>query len=82
MPPRILGLLNTVDVMAMRALASFSPAILNTSGIWYNLLQRTAVGRPVTKAFWRTLTAVAEYQAGYYKSAIAEKLRPIPEGYG
>lgn len=82
MPPRILGLLNTVDVMGTRALAAFSPAILNASGFWYNLLHKTSVGRFVTMQFWKNLTRVAEHHAGYSKSENAEKLRPIPTGYG
>jgi dimethylaniline monooxygenase (N-oxide forming) len=82
MPPKLAGLVNTVDVMATRALASFSPAILNTSGLWYNFLQKTAVGNFFTKFLWRNVTRIAEYQAGYHKSANAEKLRPIPKGHG
>jgi len=82
MPPRLLGVLNTVDVMATRAMASFSPAILSTSGTWYKFLQKTRLGRTVTKAFWRSVTRVAEWHAGYSKTANAQKLRPIPHGYG
>lgn len=82
MPPRLLGIFNTVDVMATRAMASFSPAILNTSGAWYRFLQKTRVGRMVTKSFWRNVTRVAEWHAGYSKTANAQKLRPIPFGYG
>ncbi|KAJ5219504.1 hypothetical protein N7468_008708 [Penicillium chermesinum] len=82
MPPRLAGLLNTVDVMGTRALASFSPAILNTSGIWYRFLQKTAPGNFLTKIFWRLVAFIAEWQAGYHKSPNAEKLRPIPSGYG
>ncbi|KAK2749195.1 hypothetical protein FQN57_006810 [Myotisia sp. PD_48] len=82
MPPRLFGLFNTVDVMATRALAAFSPAVLNTSGLAYRLIHRTSIGRLVTKAFWRTVTAAAEYHAGYQKNDNARKLRPKPEGYG
>ena len=82
MPPRLLGVLNTVDVMATRALACFSPAILSTSGIWYKFLHKTRVGRALTTKFWRNLTRAAEFHAGYSKSENAAKLRPIPTGYG
>ncbi|KAL8727153.1 MAG: hypothetical protein Q9166_006249 [cf. Caloplaca sp. 2 TL-2023] len=82
MPPRILGIMNTVDVMATRALASFSPAILNTTGLWYKFLHKTRIGRAITTKFWRNLTRAAEYHADYNKSENAKKLRPIPSGYG
>ncbi|KAK8102441.1 hypothetical protein PG984_015587 [Apiospora sp. TS-2023a] len=59
MPPRLMGFLNTVDVMATRAMASFSPAIMNTSGVWYNLIQRTRVGNSLAWAFWRVFWANA-----------------------
>lgn len=82
MPPRLAGIFNTVDVMATRALAAFSPAILNTSGVAYRFLHKTRVGRFITNQFWRNLTRLAEYQAGYSRSSNAEKLRPIPKGFG
>ncbi|KAJ4293185.1 hypothetical protein N0V90_008467 [Kalmusia sp. IMI 367209] len=82
MPPRLLGMLNTVDVMATRALAAFSPAILATSGIWYRALHRTRLGRLFTKFFWRNVARAAEYHAGYLKNSNALKLRPYPAGYG
>ncbi|KAH8698988.1 putative monooxygenase [Talaromyces proteolyticus] len=82
MPPRLLGVLNTVDVMATRALAAFSPAICNTHGLWYQFLHRTRVGRAMTKFFWRNVTRAAEHHAGYSKNANAAKLRPEPHGYG
>ncbi|ORY03476.1 hypothetical protein BCR34DRAFT_545124 [Clohesyomyces aquaticus] len=82
MPPKLAGLVNTVDIMGTRALASFSPAILNTSGVWYKFLQKSSIGNSLTKMFWRSVTWMAEWQAGYSKSANTEKLRPIPSGYG
>ena len=82
MPPRLFGMFNTVDVMATRAMASFSPAIMSTKGIWHKFLHKTKVGRVVTKTFWRNVTRVAEWHAGYSKSPNARKLRPIPYGYG
>ena len=81
MPPRLLGI-NTVDVMATRFLASFSPALLHSDGPFYHFLQRTAIGNKLTKWFWRAVTYAAESHAGYSKTANAAKLRPIPFGYG
>ncbi|RDW80311.1 hypothetical protein BP6252_04949 [Coleophoma cylindrospora] len=54
MPPRLMGVLNTVDVMATRAMASFSPAIMNTSGIcifWAN----AGLGLASAPEFWKTI---------------------------
>lgn len=81
MPPRLLGI-NTVDVMATRFLASFSPAILQTKGIVYQFLQRSSLGMSITSLFWRNVTRLAENYAGYGKSENAEKLRPFPKGFG
>ncbi|KID93457.1 hypothetical protein MAJ_10579, partial [Metarhizium majus ARSEF 297] len=82
MPPRLMGFLNTVDLMATRAVASFSPAIMNTSGAWYNFLQKTRIGNTLTWAFWRLLSWMAKRDAGYHKDDNWEKLRPIPKDYG
>ena len=82
MPPRLFKIFNTVDIMATRAMSNFSPNIMQTKGIWYKFLQKTRVGRFCTKTFWRNVTRIAEYHAGYSKSANAYKLRPIPFGYG
>lgn len=82
MPPNLLGFLNTVDVMATRFLACFSPAILQTEGVWYRFLQRSFFGRRLTLFFWRTLTRLAEMHAGYSRTQNAENLRPIPTGFG
>lgn len=82
MPPRLLGLLNCVDIMATRALACFSPAILQTEGFWYWFLQRSSVGKMLTTMFWQNLTRVAEMHAGYSRSENAGKLRPIPFSFG
>ena len=55
---------------------------MNTSGFWYSLLQRTIVGRALTKIYWRISTYLSAEHAGYSKSEDAEKLRPKPYGYG
>lgn len=80
--PTFIGLWNTVDHVSTRMAASFSPSIMNTSGFWYSFLQRTMVGRALTKVYWRTSTYLSAAHAGYSKSEDAEKLRPKPYGYG
>lgn len=80
--PTFIGLWNTVDHVSTRMAASFSPSIMNTSGFWYSFLQRTIVGRALTKAYWRTSTYLSAHHAGYSKSENSEKLRPRPYGYG
>ncbi|KAL8757681.1 MAG: hypothetical protein Q9184_004142 [Pyrenodesmia sp. 2 TL-2023] len=80
-PPRYFGF-NCVDFISTRATASFSPNIMNTTGLWYKFLQKTTVGMLITMFFWRVATWLAERHAGYAKSENASKLRPLPEGYG
>jgi len=55
---------------------------MNTSGFWYSFLQRTTVGRAVTTLYWRVSTVLSAQHAGYSRSKNAEKLRPMPYGYG
>ncbi|KAL8873418.1 MAG: hypothetical protein Q9174_001113 [Haloplaca sp. 1 TL-2023] len=80
-PPRYFGF-NAVDFCSTRAASSFSPSIMNTTGLWYRFLQRTLIGMMVTSIYWRVATWLGELHAGYAKSENASKLRPIPEGYG
>ncbi|KAL8639971.1 MAG: hypothetical protein Q9228_003057 [Teloschistes exilis] len=82
MPPRLFGFLNTVDVMARRACAAFSSAILNAHGVWYHILQKTKLGRLCVRGFWRVVNKCAEVHAGYARTENARKLRPLPHGEG
>lgn len=82
MPPTILGVVNTMDAVATRIVALLGSSIMHTEGRMYQFVQRTRLGRLVTKGFWKTLTAIAEAHAGYSKSANAQKLRPLPHGNG
>ncbi len=82
MPPRLFGFLNTIDVMSTRAFACFSPAIQQTQGFWYRVLQRSWAGRKVTTLVWKLVTYLAEHHADYFRNANFRKLRPIPTGYG
>ncbi|KAL8723274.1 MAG: hypothetical protein Q9225_000396 [Loekoesia sp. 1 TL-2023] len=80
-PPRYFGF-NAVDFCSTRAAASFSPSIMNTTGLWYKFLQQTMIGMMLTMIYWRVATWLGELHAGYARSENASKLRPIPEGYG
>jgi len=82
--PTFMGLWNIADHISTRMASNFSPCIMNTSGFWYHLLQRTLMGRAVTNLYWRTATYLSARYAGYSRSENAEKLRPRPrsDGYG
>jgi hypothetical protein len=82
MPPTIFGLINTMDAVATRMVASLGSSIMKTEGAMYQFIQKTTLGRTLTTAFWKTLTAIAEMHAGYAKSPNARKLRPLPHGDG
>ena len=82
MPPRLFGFLNTVDVMSTRAFALLSPAIQQTEGLGYYVLQRSWAGRQFTKLVWRMVTYLAEHHAEYSRNDNFRKLRPVPHGYG
>lgn len=81
MPPQF-GFLNTVDVVATRFFAGFSPAIEQTEGLWYYVLQRSWIGRKFTTLIWKTVTYLADRHAGYSRNDNFAKLRPVPVGYG
>jgi dimethylaniline monooxygenase (N-oxide forming) len=81
-PPTLLGIVNTVDGLSTRAMASFSPSIMNTSGLWYHAIHRTRLGRLVAKGFWRFANFLADYAAGYSVNENFVQIRPEPHGYG
>jgi dimethylaniline monooxygenase (N-oxide forming) len=80
-PPKLLGLFNSVDLMATRILGALSPAILQTEGFWYWFLQRSTPGRAFTHVFWRNLSRVAENHADYNRTDNSRKLTPVPLDY-
>lgn len=82
MPPKLFGFLNTIDVMSTRAFACFSPAIGQTKGFWYHVLQKSWGGRQFTTLVWRIVTHLAEHHAEYSRNDNVRKLRPAPMGYG
>lgn len=81
-PPTLFGLWNTVDGLSTRAMASFSPSIMQTDGFWYRAIQRTWLGRAVAKGFWRFANFLADYSAGYSANENFKQLRPTPYGFG
>lgn len=80
--PTFFGLWNIIDVIATRSVASFSPSIMNTTGIWYNAINQTKLGRFSTKAIWWCIDKYSAYCAGYSANENFEKLRPEPHGFG
>ncbi|KAK4221310.1 cofactor FMO1 FAD enzyme [Podospora fimiseda] len=78
MSPTVLGLVNSMDVVATRFMAMLSPSIMNTKGPGYNFFHRTMLGRLFVRWFWWLVTKIAASHAGYDRSANAEKLRPFP----
>jgi dimethylaniline monooxygenase (N-oxide forming) len=81
-PPSLFGIWNTVDGLSTRAMASFSPSIMNTSGPIYQAIHRTWIGRTVAKTFWRIANVLADTAAGYSSNEQLKKIRPTPYGYG
>lgn len=81
-PPTLLGIWNTVDGLSTRAMALFSPSIMNTSGVWYNIFQKSYPGRMATRAYWRVANFLADWSAGYSASEDFQQLRPTPHGCG
>ena len=82
MPPLLFGFLNTIDVMSTRIFACFSPAIQQTEGFWYHMLQRSWPGRLLTRLIWRMVTFLAKNHTSYTQNENFKKLRPVPTGYG
>ncbi|KAK8136725.1 hypothetical protein PG984_004665 [Apiospora sp. TS-2023a] len=80
--PTFIGLWSTVDHVSTRMAASFSPSIMNTSGFWYNFLQRSTPGLALTKLYWRVSTYLSSDHAQYDANDDMDKLRPQPREYG
>ncbi|KAK4240608.1 hypothetical protein C8A03DRAFT_41919 [Achaetomium macrosporum] len=82
MPPTIFGLVNSMDVIATRFMATLGASIMSTDGPGYRFFHRTRLGRLLTREFWKMVNLIAELHAGYNKSPNAQKLRPLPHGNG
>ncbi|KAL7942031.1 cofactor FMO1 FAD enzyme [Trichoderma barbatum] len=82
MPPTLLGLRNTMDVVTTRFMALMGMSIMSTDGAGHQFFQRTALGRGFVYVFWLIVNYIADRHSGYSKSDNARKLRPGPEGNG
>ncbi|GFG11476.1 dimethylaniline monooxygenase [N-oxide-forming] 4 [Aspergillus udagawae] len=82
MPPKLLGMVNTMDVVTTRAMMLMGLSIMSTDGPVHQFFQRTIVGRFILWLFWLVVNWLAERHAGYSKSENAKKLRPMPHGNG
>ncbi|KAH6603961.1 cofactor fmo1 fad enzyme [Trichoderma cornu-damae] len=82
MPPTLLGLANTMDVVTTRFVTLMGMSIMSTDGPGHQFFQRTPVGRFIVWVFWLIVNWIADRHAGYSKSENAKKLRPGPEGNG
>lgn len=80
--PTFMGLWNIADHISTRFASSFSPCIMSTSGMCYNLFQRNAFGRLLTNVYWRTANYISVSHADYWRTPNAEKLRPRPYSDG
>jgi hypothetical protein len=80
--PTLFGIWNIIDVCATRAVSAFSPSIWNTTGVWYNAINKTALGRLTTRAFWGFIDSYSAWCSGYSANEHFEKLRPEPRGMG
>lgn len=76
--PTFMGLWNISDHISTRLASYFSPCIMNTSGFWYNILQRSWIGHAVMDAYWMVANFLSVQYAEYSKSPQAEILRPRP----
>lgn len=82
MPPTILGMVHTMDIVATKAMGHLGSCIDNTQGAAYQFFNKTFLGRTIAKGFWKMVTMIAGRHAGYEKSPNAKKLKPHPVGNG
>ncbi|KAH6653098.1 hypothetical protein BKA67DRAFT_518736 [Truncatella angustata] len=82
MPPTLLGIANTMDVVTTRFVALMGSSIMSTDGAGHQFIQRTYLGQFIAWLFWIIVNWIADRHAGYSKSENAKKLRPGPEGNG
>lgn len=80
--PTFMGLWNIADHISTRFASSLSPSIMSTSGPWNGFLQRTVIGRSVTRLYWHVATRLAAQYARFSDSMHTESLRPWPHGDG
>lgn len=82
MPPTLLGLVNSMDVVTSRFMALMGMSIMSTDGAGHQFFQRNILGRCIVWAFWFIVNGIAARHAGYSKSENAKKLTPLPHGNG
>lgn len=82
MPPTLLGIVHTMDVVATGLIGHLGSSIMRTKGVAYQFFNRTSVGRVIANSIWKTVTMIAGMHAGYDKSPNAQKLKPYPVGNG
>lgn len=82
MPPTILGLFNSMEVVSTRFLQLFGASIMHTNGLGYQIFHKTRLGRAVAGAWWKTVNHIAVWSNGYNKSPNADKLRPVSRDNG
>ncbi|KAH8890706.1 cofactor FMO1 FAD enzyme [Thozetella sp. PMI_491] len=82
MPPTILGLFNSMEVVSTRFMQLFGASIMHTDGLGYRFFHRTRVGRALADAWWKTVNHIAVWSNGYSKSPNADKLRPVSRDNG
>jgi len=82
MPPTLLGLVNTMDVVSTRFMAMMGMSVMSTDGVGHQFFQRNVLGRFIVWIFWLIVNWIAARHAGYSKSENAKKLTPLPHGNG
>lgn len=82
MPPTIFGLVNSMDVIATRFMATLGASIMSTEGPGYRFFHKTRLGRVLLRGWWKVVNGIAEMHAGYHRSENIGKLRPLPHGNG
>ncbi|ROV93455.1 hypothetical protein VPNG_09628 [Cytospora leucostoma] len=82
MPPTILGIFNSMEVVSTRFLQLFGASIMHTDGPGYQFFHKTRIGRAIAGAWWKTVNHIAVWSNGYNKSPKADKLRPVSRDNG
>ncbi|KAE8362922.1 cofactor FMO1 FAD enzyme [Aspergillus caelatus] len=80
--PTFMGLWHISDHISTRFASSFSPSIMSCTGLWDSFLQRTMVGRSLTRVYWQVATGLAARYARFGDSEHTEHLRPWPHTDG
>ncbi|KAK7739636.1 hypothetical protein SLS53_005603 [Cytospora paraplurivora] len=82
MPPTILGIFNSMEVVSTRFLQLFGASIMHTDGPGYQFFHKTRIGRALAGAWWKTVNHIAVWSNGYNRSPNADKLRPVSRDNG